>query len=264
MLTISFRSSLHSPPLPGIIVYLYGKNTAAPLRREKSALMTAKTKENLSVAARVCVALMILLLIILNYDRLTHIDMRALVDLAPNFAAAVFMLLGVYFVKSVLFVIPASLIYVSIGMAFDWPTACLINMGGILLEVFTTYLLGRFLGGNRVEQLLRKKKGGEKLLNLDLQDKPGFIFLVRFVPAFPIDFTSLFFGAFTKPRIFPPYLLMSLLGLAPRVIACTILGDLIYDLIPMRFVITACVIAIPVGVVVYLIRRAVKKKKANQ
>ena len=45
------------------------------------------------------------------------------------------MLLGVYFVKSVLFVIPASLIYVSIGMAFDWPTACLINMGGILLEV---------------------------------------------------------------------------------------------------------------------------------
>ena len=77
MLTISFRSSLHSPPLPGIIVYLYGKNTAAPLRREKSALMTAKTKENLSVAARVCVALMILLLIILNYDRLTHIDMRA-------------------------------------------------------------------------------------------------------------------------------------------------------------------------------------------
>ena len=137
-------------------------------------------------------------------------------------------------------------------------------MGGILLEVFTTYLLGRFLGGNRVEQLLRKKKGGEKLLNLDLQDKPGFIFLVRFVPAFPIDFTSLFFGAFTKPRIFPPYLLMSLLGLAPRVIAFTILGDQIYDLIPMRFVITACVIAIPVGVVVYLIRRAVKKKKANQ
>ena len=74
------------------------------------------------------------------------------------------MLLGVYFVKSVLFVIPASLIYVSIGMAFDWPTACLINMGGILLEVFTTYLLGRFLGGNRVEQLLRKKKGGEKVI----------------------------------------------------------------------------------------------------
>ena len=36
---------------------------------------------------------------------------------------------------------------------------------------------------------------------------------------------------------------------------------MIYDLIPMRFVITACVIAIPVGVVVYLIRRAVKKTK---
>ena len=97
--------------------------------------MTAKTRENLSIAARVCVALVILILILVNYDRLTHIDMRALVKLAPNFASAVLMLLGVYFVKSVLFVIPASLIYVSIGMAFNWPTACLINMAGILLEV---------------------------------------------------------------------------------------------------------------------------------
>ena len=105
------------------------------------------------------------------------------------------------------------------------PTACLINMGGILLEVFTTYLLGRFLGGNRVEQLLRKKKGGEKLLNLDLQDKPGFIFLVRFVPAFPIDFTSLSSAHLQSHGFFPLYLLMSLLGLAPRVIAFTILGD---------------------------------------
>ena len=226
--------------------------------------MTAKTRENLSIAARVCVALVILILILVNYDRLTHIDMRALVKLAPNFASAVLMLLGVYLVKSVLFVIPASLIYVSIGMAFNWPTACLINMAGILLEVCTTYLLGRFLGGNRVEQLLRKKKGGEKLFNLDLQDKPGFIFLVRFVPAFPIDFTSLFFGAFTQPRRFPVYVLMSLLGLAPRVIAFTILGDKIYDLIPMRFIITICIIAIPIGIVVYLIRRKVHKKKTEQ
>ncbi len=225
--------------------------------------MTAKTKENLAVAARVCVALLILLIIIFNYERLTHIDMRALVELAPNFAAAVLMLFGVYLVKSVLFVIPASLIYVSIGMAFNWPTACLINMGGILLEVCTTYLLGRFLGGPRVEQLLRKNKGGEKLLSLDLQDKPGFIFLVRFVPAFPIDFTSLFFGAFTKPRHFPLYVLMSLLGLAPRVIVFTILGDQIYDLIPMRFVVTACVVAIPIGVVVYLVRRWIRKRKPH-
>lgn len=225
--------------------------------------MTAKTRESLAIASRVCVAMVIFLLIVFNYDRLTHLDMRELVELAPNFASAVAALLGVYLLKSVLFVIPASLIYISIGMAFDWPMACLINMAGILLEVFASYLLGRFLGGNRVEELLRKKKGGAKLLNLNLQDKPGFIFLIRLVPAFPIDFTSLFFGAFTKPRLFPLYLLMSLLGLAPRVIAFTIVGDQIYDYLPMRFVITACMIAIPIGVVVYLIRRGVKKKKAK-
>lgn len=258
-------NALQSIRPPGIMKYLYGYAAIPRSSAEREVFhMTAKTKESLAIASRVCVALAIFLLIVFNYDRLTHLDMRELVELAPNFASAVAALLGVYLLKSVLFVIPASLIYISIGMAFDWPTACLINMAGILLEVFASYLLGRFLGGNRVEELLRKKKGGAKLLNLNLQDKPGFIFLIRLVPAFPIDFTSLFFGAFTKPRLFPLYLLMSLLGLAPRVIAFTIVGDQIYDYLPMRFIITACMIAIPVGVVISLIRRKVQKKKSEQ
>ena len=235
----------------------------AALRKEVYA-MTARTREALSIALRVCVALLIFFIILFNYDRLTNLDVRALVALAPDFASAVAVLLGVYLVKSVLFVVPASLIYISIGMAFDWPVACSISLTGILLEVCVTYLLGRFLGGDRVERLLRKKKGGKKLLSLDLQDKAGFIFLIRLVPAFPIDFTSLFFGAFTKPRRFFMYALMSLLGLAPRVIAFTIAGDQIYDLIPMRLIITVCLVGIPVGIILYLIRRIRRRNRPEE
>ena len=77
---------------------------------------------------------------------------------------AVLTIWGVYLVKSVLFILPASLIYISIGMAFPTPTACLISLIGIILEVTVTYFLGVFLGGDYVEKLLRKSKGGQKIL----------------------------------------------------------------------------------------------------
>lgn len=216
-------------------------------------------KEILPIIARVTIAAVIFTTAIVFYDELTNIDIRALVQAAPSVMIAVFLIWGVYLVKSLVFVVPASLVYISVGMAFSPLDACLINMAGILIEVFVTYWLGRFMGSASVEKLLRGKKGGEKLLNMNLQDKPFFVFTVRFIPAFPIDFSSLFFGAFTKK--FWQYLLLSVLGIAPRVILFTVIGDKIYDLIPMKLIVTVCIAAIPIALIVYFIKRYRKNKK---
>ena len=47
----------------------------------------------------------------------------------------------------------------------------------------------------------------------------------------------------------------------PRVILFTILGDGIYDYIPIHLIIKLVIFAIPVGVVIYLVRHFVKQKK---
>lgn len=211
---------------------------------------------------RILIAAVIFTVAIVFYDELTNIDIRALVQAAPSVMAAVFLIWGVYLVKSLVFVVPASIVYISVGMAFSPLEACLINMAGILIEVFVTYWLGRFLGGDSVENILRKKKGGEKLLNMHLEDKPLFVFGVRFIPAFPIDFSSLFFGAFTKK--FWSYLILSVLGLAPRVLLFTVIGDKIYDLIPMKLIVTVGIAAIPISVIVYFIKKLIKKRKAEK
>lgn len=221
--------------------------------------MNEKTKSTLMALLRVAIAMTIFAAAVIYYDELKNIDVRAIVEGSSSVYLAVATIWGIYFVKSVLFIIPASLIYISIGMAFSPVTACLISLVGIIIEVTGTYFLGRFLGGDYVEKLLRKSKGGQKILDMKLNDNFPALLGIRALPVFPIDFVSLFWGA-SKCK-FPRYFLASVIGIMPRVVLFTILGDGIYDYIPIHLIIKIVIFAIPVVSVVYLIRHFIKIKK---
>lgn len=223
--------------------------------------MSSKTKSTLMALLRVAVAMTIFVLAVRYYDELKNIDVRAIVEGSSSVAFAVATIWGIYLVKAVLFIIPASLIYISIGMAFSPVTACLISLVGIILEVTATYFLGRFLGGDYVEKLLKKSKGGQKILEMKLNDNFPALLGIRALPVFPIDFVSLFWGA-SKCK-FPRYFIASVVGIMPRVVLFTILGDGIYDYIPIHLIIKIVICAIPVVCVVYLVRHFIKIKKEN-
>lgn len=221
--------------------------------------MSPKVKSTLAALLRAAVAMIIFVIAVINYDKLKNIDVRALVQASSGVLVAVLTIWGVYIVKSVLFIIPASLIYISIGMAFDTYTACLISLVGIILEVTITYFLGLFLGGNYVNKLLAKTKGGRKILEMEFNNNfPAFL-VIRALPVFPIDFVSLFWGA--SKAGFIKYFLASVIGIMPRVVLFTILGDGIYDYIPIHLIIKIVICAIPVAVTVYLIRHFIKIRK---
>lgn len=224
--------------------------------------MNYKTKATLLALLRATVAMVIFVVAVINYEKLKNIDVRAIVEQSRNVYFAVGTIWGVYLVKSVLFIIPASLIYISIGMAFEPVTACLISLIGIIIEVTVTYFLGLFLGGAYVNKLLAKSKGGQKILSMKFNENfPAFLG-IRALPVFPIDFVSLFWGASKAP--FLKYFLASVIGIMPRVILFTILGDGIYDYIPIHLIIKIVIFAIPVGVVVYLVRHFIKMKKTQE
>ncbi|MBQ1967389.1 MAG: TVP38/TMEM64 family protein [Clostridia bacterium] len=223
--------------------------------------MSKKTKSTLMALLRVAVAMTIFVLAVRYYDELKNIDVRAIVEGSSSVAFAVATIWGIYLVKAVLFIIPASLIYISIGMAFSPVTACLISLVGIILEVTATYFLGRFLGGDYVEKLLKKSKGGQKILEMKLNDNFPALLGIRALPVFPIDFVSLFWGA--SRCKFPRYFIASVVGIMPRVVLFTILGDGIYDYIPIHLIIKIVICAIPVACVVYLVLHFIKIKKEN-
>lgn len=220
--------------------------------------MDKNKKDKIFNIIKITVAAAIFVTAVLNYKTLSEIDIRLLVASASSFAVAVMLILGVYVVKAILLVLPASVIYISVGVALDTKTAVIVNVIGIAIEVVITYFLGKFLGKDAVEKKLRGTKGGDKLLSMKDKNKNLATFIIRFVPAFPIDFSSLFMGAFDFK--FLPYFLCSVAGLAPRVIAFTILGDKIYDLIPMKYIVLIAICAIPVAGVAVVIKKLVGKK----
>lgn len=223
--------------------------------------MTEKTKSTLKALLRVAVAMIIFILAIINYDRLKNIDIRALVDASKNIYIAIAAIWGVYLTKSILFIIPASLIYISIGMAFEPLTASLISLVGIIIEVTVTYFLGLFLGGEYVNKQLAKTKAGKKILDMKLNDSFVALLPIRALPVFPIDFVSLFWGA--SKCSFLRYFFASVIGIMPRVVLFTILGDGIYDYIPIHLIVKIIIFCIPVGAIIYLIRHFVRQGKAD-
>lgn len=221
--------------------------------------MSDKTKSTLKALLRVAVAMIIFVLAVINYDKLKNIDVRALVEGSSSVLIAILTIWGVYLTKSILFIIPASLIYISTGMAFPPLTASLISLVGIIIEVTITYLLGLFLGGEYVNKQLEKTKAGKKILDMKLNDSFLALLPIRALPVFPIDFVSLFWGA-SKCGFFR-YFFASVIGIMPRVVLFTILGDGIYDYIPIHLIIKIIIFSIPVGAVIYLIRHFIKLKK---
>lgn len=216
-------------------------------------------KELLPLLLRLTVLAVLFILVALNYDSLVNIDVRALMAGAPSEAAAIAVGIAIFLLKGLTFVIPAMLIYVSIGMAFDLGTALFISLCGIAVEVSVTYLLGRILGGEYVSRLIKKAKGGEKLMNMKDKSKFSSLLVIRLLPVFPIDFASLFMGSIKLP--FVKYLIISVLGIAPRIIAFTLVGDSIYEFFPMDLLLKAVLVLVPVIAVVFVVMWIAKQKK---
>ena len=206
---------------------------------------------------RIAITVAILLTVIFNYSSLVNIDVRAIISGTSSQVGAISAVLAVYGLKSVLFVIPASLIYLSVGVAFDFLPAMVINAAGIFLEINLTYFLGVFLGGKKVEEKLSSVKAGQKIM--ELRDKKTWsVFVIRLLPACPIDFVSLFLGA--SKMNYGKYILVSFFGILPRVILISAFGSEIYNYIS-KDVLMALILFAVVGASVLVTAKYIKKHK---
>ncbi len=225
-----------------------------------------KKKDIILIILRCVVALTLFAVAIIYYDELSNLDVKALADVTDKLAVLIVMILSVYVVKALVFVVPASVVYVAVGAIMNPVLAVIVNLTGIFIEVTVTYFLGRFLGKDAVYKMLSKKETGRKLLAKDIQSKASVLVAIRAVPAFPIDFVSLFYGA--SGCNYLKYALLSVAGIAWRVILFTLLGDAIFKWIPLDKIILIAICFIPVGVVYYLIKKfrlePEKAKKAKE
>ena len=132
----------------------------------------------IGLAARIVVSVVIIAIIIWKFEEFQNIDVRGIVSASGSLGIAIASILGIYLLKAIVFVVPASLVYIAVGLALPTFIAIPVNIAGILLEVCVTYLLGMMLGGNIVTNKLKKVKYGDKILALHEKNKLSAIFAI--------------------------------------------------------------------------------------
>ena len=115
----------------------------------------------------------------------------------------------------------------AVGFMFHRPLAVAVNSLGFALGAAISYLRGRSAGTEAIDQLmeryprLRGFVRGSKDSNLFLS------FILRVIGMVPLDISSMYLGSTGMP--FFPYLLATMTGALPKIVAITLVGDSITE-----------------------------------
>jgi len=140
----------------------------------------------------------------------------------------------IYAIKSIIMVIPNSVLYVAAGVIFPTWGAILITYVGLTVSLSIGYITGQKLGETKVYDLLARKKNVNAFLNRNKEDLLSLCFLARLI-SLPFGLASLFFGALGTP--FLKYVLMSLLGITPVMIPIIFSGAALTNPLSVAFLV---------------------------
>lgn len=177
---------------------------------------------------------------------------------------AALVILGIYALKSLSVVFPLMVLYISTGTLFPPFFAIGVNLGGLIICTSLPYLLGRLAGREWVDGMLGKYKGAERLRQIQSANEWFLSYILRVINLLPGDVVSMTLGAFGVG--YQNYLLGSLAGLLPTMLAATFLGATILEPKSPAFLfslgLTAAVSA--VSMAVYFIWQRKMKKQGEQ
>ena len=209
-------------------------------------------------AAMLCVWAIVIWLFLANHGNLT---VRQLLDYTPEEPVrAVFVMLGLFCLKSLDFVMHSGVLYAADGVMFPLPCAMVLNVIGASIICTAPYFVGRSLGAPIARRLRRKYP---KLANIDrMRLGDGFLTAMFLrVASTPLTIASIYMGA-TGMR-FGPYLAGSLVGLIPVMASYAVMGAAADDPTSPAFIAGAGAIAVTtvVSIIIYalLLRRALTK-----
>lgn len=140
--------------------------------------------------------------------------------------AAVF-LLALFALKSVSVFIYSGILFIASGIIFPLPLAILVNFLGAAVMVSLPYWLGRRMGGELIESIVRKYPKTEVLRQAQMENQLFLSFITRAVNILPSDVLSLYMGA--SGIHYGRYLLGSIGGMLLTIVTFPVIGSSITD-----------------------------------
>jgi uncharacterized membrane protein YdjX (TVP38/TMEM64 family) len=149
-------------------------------------------------------------------------------------ALAALILIGAFCLKTVAFFIPVNSLYILAGLMFPKPWAIAVTLVGLICELSAGYFYGKNVGGDDIFAMVSKNKKVKKIIELSSEYSMGLCFVTRLFPI-PMDLFNLYFGALKYK--YWTYLLLSLLGLIPKMITYILMGSAASNIFSKEFLI---------------------------
>ncbi len=154
--------------------------------------------------------------------------------------------------KSVVPILPFSVLFISSGMVFSPIVAVLVNLIGFALLVTIKFLWGRKYGGGKAHKLLNKNESLSNFMNLSGEGNKWMLVLLRLVPYMPVSTVSRAYGA-TEISLLP-FVGLSVLGFLPRLVLWSIVGTNIFNPFSATFMAPVIILLIISGISLQILR----------
>lgn len=161
------------------------------------------------------------------YDR-HPIRLKEILNWKPDdlYLAALVLLLA-FAVKSVLVFVPILIPQILAGHIYPRDIALTINLLGLVIVMTVPYWIGRKMGSNKIEGLLRKHPKLKGIVNIGQENELAMCFMLRSCAVPPADIVTMYLGAAGTP--FHANLIGGVLGSFPVMVLTTFLGERIRD-----------------------------------
>lgn len=161
-----------------------------------------------------------ILFFIFNFKELTVKD---ILNFTPsNYFIACLVMIFIFALKSIIMVIPLTVLYISSSVLFPGAWGIIVNLIGLIICMTIPYFIGKFSGKKLVDKLISKYPKINKINEIKSNNEWTFIFTVKVLGFIPNEVSSIILGSLdTKYRLF---ILSSVLAKTPSMIATTLLG----------------------------------------
>ena len=175
---------------------------------------------------------------------------------------AVFTIIGLYCLKTVLWVIPLNVLYMGAGFLLPVFPAIMVTFIGLTLNLTLSFYFGRYIGKSRVMDEISKRKAGKWILEMANRNTSFACFIIRLLPGPPNEVTSMFFG--TLNMQYGKFLVYSIIGLTPGMLPVVFMGKAVMNLLSKDFLLPLLIsFIIAVGSVLVYVLLLKKRDKPD-
>ena len=203
--------------------------------------------------ARLALVVLIVMMVVVVIVEFRNISVDEIINYTPdNLILAAVVIIGMFAFKSITLVFPIVVLELASGVIFPVHVAILVNIIGSMVAVTIPYFIGRFEGPRLAQMISDRTPKLKKLAQMQHRGGLFYPYILRTLGMLPLDAVSLFLGAVGVK--YPAYLLGSMLGMLPGILAVTIMGSSITTPGSPAFIIS-CLVSVSTSMASVIIYR---------